>query len=143
MTLLIRPCRSEECAAVLALWKAADADPTVTDSLGELERVVRENGELFLVAERGGQIVGTVIAGWDGWRGHLYRIAVLPGARRRGVGRALVREAVHRLAARGARRIWCLAIREERQALAFWDALRSEGFVQDTRMVRYARTRPG
>jgi ribosomal protein S18 acetylase RimI-like enzyme len=141
MSVITRPCRLDECATVLDLWTAAGADPTVTDTLADLERLVREHADLFLVAERDGRLVGTAIAGWDGWRGHLYRVAVLPACRRQGIGRALVREALRRLDARGAHRIWCLVIREEPEAVAFWDGLAAEGLVQDTRMVRYTRTR--
>ena len=42
----------------------------------------------------GGRLVGTMVAGWDGWRGNLYRLAVLP--------LRLVAEAERRLAEKGA-----------------------------------------
>ncbi len=51
----------------------------------------------LLVAELGDQLVGSVIAGWDGWRGHLYRLAVHPDRSREGVGRALLVAAESRL----------------------------------------------
>jgi ribosomal protein S18 acetylase RimI-like enzyme len=34
--------------------------------------------------------VGTLVAAWDGWRGNMYRLAVLPEHRRAGIGRELV-----------------------------------------------------
>src|SRR5256885_6252153 len=69
----IRPCRVEECEAVLALWRRAGAIPSVTDTLEELTRLVRsEHGDGFLVAVRDGGVVGSVIGGWDGWRGGVY-----------------------------------------------------------------------
>src|SRR2546428_8618086 len=69
----IRPCRVEECEAVLALWRRAGAIPSVTDTLEELTRLVRsEHGDGFLVAVRDGVVVGSVIGGWDGWRGGVY-----------------------------------------------------------------------
>src|SRR5439155_8468329 len=47
----IRPCRAEECEAVLALWRRAGAIPSPTDTLEELLRLVRsEHGDGFLVA---------------------------------------------------------------------------------------------
>ena len=42
---------------------------------------------------------GTVIASWDGWRGAMYRLAVLPSLRRRGIAAALVDEGERRLQA--------------------------------------------
>ncbi len=119
MTVHIRPCRLEECPAVLDLWTAAGADPTVTDTLEDVERLVRENGDLFLVAAQEASVVGTIIATWDGWRGHIYRLAVRPESRRKGIGRALVQEAERRLVARGSRRIVCLVLQEDAQAVAF------------------------
>ena len=44
----------------------------------------------LLVAEEGGEVVGVLIAAWDGWRGGMYRLAVRPERRRRGIGRLLV-----------------------------------------------------
>jgi ribosomal protein S18 acetylase RimI-like enzyme len=46
--------------------------------------------------------VGTIVAGWDGWRGSLYRLAVLPAARRRGTALRLVADGERRLAEKGA-----------------------------------------
>src|SRR5438552_6164734 len=92
----IRPCRAEECEAVLALWRRAGAIPSPTDTLEELLRLVRsEHGDGFLVAIQEGAIVGSVIGGWDGWRGNIYRLAVAPEARRRGLARRLVRSEEH------------------------------------------------
>ena len=52
-TIVIRPCRVEECAAVLALWERAGAIPSPTDTLEELQRLVRTHGDGFLVAIQG------------------------------------------------------------------------------------------
>src|SRR2546428_6819124 len=77
----IRPCRAEECEAVLALWRRAGAIPSPTDTLEELLRLVRsEHGDGFLVAIQEGAIVGSVIGGWDGGRGKIFRLALAPEA---------------------------------------------------------------
>ena len=137
----IRPCRSNECANILSLCKDAEATPSITDSTKELKRLVRENGDLFLVAEHDGQLVGTVIVGWDGCQGNIHRLAVLPEYRRQGIGKALIQEVEHHLSARGARRITILAEREHTVAISFWDSLEDIGYERDPRMVRYVKTR--
>ena len=88
------------------------------------------------MAEVGGRMVGTVIAGWDGWRGNLYRLAVLPTARRQGIALHLVAEAEHRLAAKGARRVSALVMSEHDPAVALWLAA---GYHPDPRVGRFVR----
>src|SRR2546427_12756712 len=94
----IRPCRVEECEAVLALWRRAGAIPSVTDTLEELTRLVRsEHGDGFLIAVRDGVVVGSVIGGWDGWRGGVYRPAGGSPAPRQGIAKAPLHAAEGRL----------------------------------------------
>src|SRR5262245_44296692 len=119
----IRPCRLDECSAVLTLWARAGASPSPTDSLDEVARLVREHPDSLLVAIDQGAVVGSVIGGWDGWRGNIYRLAVAPEARRHGLARRLVQEAERALQAKGARRFSALVERHEPHALAFWDTL--------------------
>jgi len=57
--------------------------------------VVRDG--LFFVAEAGGKVVGSIMAGYDGHRGWIYSLAVLPEYRRRGLGSRLMRHAEERL----------------------------------------------
>src|SRR5438552_17901502 len=102
----IRPCRAEECEAVLALWRRAGAIPSPTDTLEELLRLVRsEHGDGFLVAVEEGAIVGSVIGGWDGWRGASCRLAGAPEVRREGIPRHLGPAAGRAGRLQGARRV--------------------------------------
>ena len=135
----IRPCRLSECPYVLALWERADTIPSPTDSLEELMRLVRAHADCLLVAVERGAVVGSVIGGWDGWRGNIYRLAVAPEARRRGLARRLVHEAERMLVSRGARRISALVERHELHAIGFWDALSDRGWRRDERMLRYVK----
>jgi len=135
--IIVRPCQLQECAAVLAAWKEAEAVTTTTDTPEALARLVTECPQALLVAEIDGRIVGTVIAAWDGWRGNLYRLAVVPAYRRRGVARTLVREAQRRLKERGARRISLYVMQDDVEALAFWDALHDLGYCRDPTKMRF------
>ncbi|MFC2035619.1 hypothetical protein ACFLUJ_05795 [Chloroflexota bacterium] len=57
--IVIRPCRIEECPNVLDVWRKADATPGVTNSLQELKTLTQTYGDLFLVAERNDELIGT------------------------------------------------------------------------------------
>jgi ribosomal protein S18 acetylase RimI-like enzyme len=140
MEIKIRPCLAEECSQVLKLWEAADATPSRTDNIQELRRLVDENHDLFLVAELAGKLIGSVIGGWDGWRGNIYRLAVDPQYKRHGVATDLVEEIDRRLASKGAKRITALVEHEHIDAVGFWDGLRKSDWELDSRIVRYVKT---
>ena len=133
----IRPCQLTECVDVLRVWREAGVTPTATDNVEALAAMVREQGDLFLVAEDGGEVVGTVIGGWDGWRGSIYRLAVLPAHRRRGLAGALVEAVEERLRGKGAQRLSLMVERQREGAVAFWGSLNKRGYTPDPRILRY------
>jgi ribosomal protein S18 acetylase RimI-like enzyme len=137
--LLVRPGRPEDIPGVLALWREAEAVPSVSDDPASLARLLATSADALLVAEADGRLVGTIVAGWDGWRGNLYRLAVRPSARRRGIALRLVAEAERRLAAKGARRLSALVMSTHDPAIALWTAA---GYHHDHRVGRYVRTLP-
>jgi len=116
---IIREVRVDDIEALLALWRATESGPSVTDTPQHLSMLVEKAPDLFLAAEADGRIVGSVLGGWDLWRGHIYRLAVHPDVQRRGLARRLVSEIEVRLRARGATRIYALALPRD-AALAFW-----------------------
>jgi hypothetical protein len=46
----IRECTRADCTEVLQLWKSADATPSITDTLDEVDRTVAQGDAIFLVA---------------------------------------------------------------------------------------------
>ena len=134
MAVVIRPCRPDEGPALLDLWHHADASPSPTDTPEQVDHVIRDPAASVLVAVDNDLLVGSIIGGWDGWRGNLYRLAVLPSYRRRGVARALV-AAEERLAECGARRVSALVEHDHPWAVGFWDSL----YEPDPRMIRYVK----
>jgi ribosomal protein S18 acetylase RimI-like enzyme len=117
----LRSAAADDIAGVLALWETA-AEPTSTDSADALAGLLRRDPGALIVAEADGRVVGSVIAGWDGWRGSVYRLAVAPEHRHRGLGQSLLRAAEDRLRELGARRAHAIVVGSNGTAVAFWQA---------------------
>jgi ribosomal protein S18 acetylase RimI-like enzyme len=97
----------------------------------------RDPGALLVaVSGSSGRIVGTVIAAWDGWRGSVYRLAVVPECRRDGLGRRMLEEAEERLRRVGARRMHAIVVGADPQALGFWE---SSDWEQQGSQIRFTR----
>jgi ribosomal protein S18 acetylase RimI-like enzyme len=118
----------EECATVLGLWSEAGSAKSATDTVEVLGRLVKNSGDLFLVARDGDKVIGSIIGGWDGWRGHIYRLAISPGYRRLRVAERLTKELEGRLTAKGAVRIFALVEMEKLHGVGFWDSPAAEGY---------------
>lgn len=139
---VIRQALTEELPAILSLWKEAEVTPpSTTDSIEGLTLLLRESAAFLLVATIDGKIVGSVIGGWDGWRGNIYRLAVAPKYRRQGIGRRLVREISRELFARGAQRLSALVEHDHLWAMEFWSSLRDLGYERDPKFVRFIADR--
>lgn len=137
----IRRCRRSDVRAVQNLWARARSDhASTTDRLEDVERLVADGSPAaLLVAEDAGEIVGAVIAGWDGWRGNIYRLAVRDDHRRMGIGIALTRAAEDYFRSRGVGRVTALVAFDDGAAGAFWDAA---GYPQDHEIGRRVRNIP-
>jgi ribosomal protein S18 acetylase RimI-like enzyme len=134
MSLSFRPATALDAPTVLALWSEAEAEPTHTDDEQSIRRLIERDPAALIVAEVDRRLVGSVIAGWDGWRGSIYRLAVAPDHRRRGVGRQLVHRAEERLAQAGAVRCQAIVVETESQAVAFW---RTSGWELQSERLRF------
>jgi len=89
-------------AAVVTLWTEV-LGYTSAHNAPELSirKKIEMNDGLFFVAEAGGRLLGTVMAGYDGHRGWIYSLAVDATFRNQGVGRALLHRAEAGLLERG------------------------------------------
>ena len=119
----IRPARPDEVAGMPDLWAAMGLGIRSTDTGGSIDALLASDPGSVLVAEEDGADVGTLIAGWDGWRGNMYRLGVLPEYRRRGIATALVHEGERHLRERGAARVVAAVGEENQRAIEFWEAV--------------------
>ncbi|MEU7280049.1 GNAT family N-acetyltransferase [Streptomyces sp. NPDC045431] len=127
--LRIRAARPADLDAVLAFWKIAAEGTSISDDRDGVERLVARDPEALLLAERNGELAGTVIAGFDGWRCHLYRLAVHPDHRRQGVGGALLAAAEERFVRLGGRRGDAMVLDRNTSAHHAW---RAAGYTRES-----------
>jgi ribosomal protein S18 acetylase RimI-like enzyme len=101
----IRPFEPADEKSVVALWQRCDLVRPWNDPHRDIQRKLRVRSEWFLVGILDGQIVATVMAGYEGHRGWLNYLAVAPEFQRRGLARALVAEAERLLRGAGCPKI--------------------------------------
>ena len=90
----VRASRRSDGEALSALWRLVfPDDPPWNAPTVMIENKLRVQPDLLLVGEIAGTVVGAVIAGFDGVRGWIYHLAILPDHRRRGFATRLVRSA--------------------------------------------------
>jgi ribosomal protein S18 acetylase RimI-like enzyme len=132
----VRAATPADIDAVLAFWRVGAEGTSISDDPDGVAALITRDPEALLLAEVDGQIVGTVIAGWDGWRAHLYRLAVHPDQRRRGIGTALLEAAERRLGALGARRLDAMVLDRNELAHRAWQAA---GYQRDRAWTRWIK----
>ncbi len=122
MAISYRACRPGDIDRVLELWKIGTQGGSTNNAAALETRLIRDR-ELFLLAWEGDALVGTLIGAWDGWRANMYRLAVHPDYRRRGIATELIRRVEELLLRLGATRVYALALIDSPEAGPFWSAL--------------------
>ncbi len=98
----IRPFQDNDKTAVADLWREVfPNNPPWNIPEKDIERKLKIQPEMFLVAETDSRVIGTAMAGFDGHRGWVYYVAVSPEHRRKGVGEALMKQVESELIKKG------------------------------------------
>ncbi|MEU6137996.1 GNAT family N-acetyltransferase [Nocardioides sp. NPDC047086] len=134
----LRPAVLADVPGLLELWEvAAENDARPTDSAAKVEALIARDPDACTVAvTEGGRIVGSLISGWDGWRAHLYRLAVHPDVRRQGLARRLLDHAEARLLELGASRIDAMVLEGNDLGQSLWTSSGYESQAEWRRWVR-------
>ncbi len=148
----LRTCTPQDIPNVLALWERAAATHGYPDTAAAVAVRLQRDPQLFVLAvvaapsanapapstnATSEAIVGSLMGAWDGWRGYMYRMAIVPELRRNGLATRLVHEVERRLAAIGATRIHAHVVTDSPGAPDFWAAL---GYAPQTTIADYAKT---
>ena len=112
----------DDYPAARLLWEHAGSGIHLrrSDEPEEIHKKLQRDPDLFLVAEDGGRLVGTVMGGFDGRRGMVYHLAVDAGYRTRGVGSQLMEALEARLRRKGCLRCYLLVTRDNQAAIEFY-----------------------
>lgn len=124
----IRPFAPQDEPAVVALWLQCDLTRPWNDPHKDIARKLRVQPELFLVGVLKGEVVASVMAGYEGHRGWVNYLAVAPRCRGQGFARVLMAEVEKLLFARGCPKISLLVRNSNAEAFGFYRHL---GYLQD------------
>ncbi|MBK3564949.1 GNAT family N-acetyltransferase [Streptomyces sp. MBT62] len=132
----IRSAALSDIDAVLAFWGEAAEGTSISDDRDGVARLIERDADALILAERDGRLVGSVIAGFDGWRCHLYRLAVHPEQRRQGIGSALLTAAEERFVALGGRRGDAMVLERNETGQHAW---RAAGYAREDHWRRWVK----
>jgi len=96
---------SEYQDAVVDLWRKCNLVVPQNDPVEDIQRKLVFQSDLFFVALLDGKVVGSIMVGYEGHRGWMNYLAVLPEHQRHGYGRKLVEKAVEEL-----KKLGCLKV---------------------------------
>lgn len=122
----IRVFRQEDFEEVITLWERCDLLRPWNDPEMDIERKLQHDADLFLVAEVGGEVVGSLMGGYDGHRGSAYYLGVHPEFRGRGIANALLSRLEKKLIARGCPKVHIMVREENDLVIGMYERLEYE-----------------
>lgn len=132
MAFRIRPYEEPDITAVVNLWERCGLVVPHNDSHKDIKAKIQFQPELFLIAQVDWELIGTIMAGYEGHRGWLNYLAVDPDHQRKGYGRLLVDAAENRLKELGCPKVNLQIRSNNKQVLAFYRAV---GYVTEDRIA--------
>ena len=118
----VRSMQIEDYDQVYALWMTIHGISirTIDDSREGVERFLKRNPGISVVAEMDGRVVGAILCGHDGRRGCLYHVCVHEAYRMHGIGRAMVVHCMNALQQEGINKVSLIAFTKNDIGNAFW-----------------------
>ncbi len=123
ITMIIREFHIDDQPAVIALWHDVNLIVPHNDPQKDIERKLKVNPELFLVGEKAGQIIATVMGGYEGRRGWVNMLCVSPSQRGNGYARILMLHLEKLLVAKGCPKINLQVRHSNEQAIDFYKSI--------------------
>jgi len=119
----IRVFDMEDQAAVIELWQACALVVPWNDPVKDIARKLKVDADLFLVGESRGEIVATVMGGYEGHRGWINYLAVSPQHQRKGYGREIMEFVEQKIQLKGCPKINLQVRGTNTKSTAFYQAI--------------------
>ncbi len=119
----IRLFQTNDNEAVIALWQVCGLTRPWNNPQLDIERKCALSDDGFVVMEKDGCIIGSVMFGYDGHRGNVYYLAVHPDYQGQQLGRQLMTYVEKQLTAQGCPKINLMVRSDNQQVLAFYQSL--------------------
>ena len=118
----IRAMKIEDFDQVHALWMKISGFGirSIDDSREGVERFLKRNPKCSVVAEKDGQIIGSILCGHDGRRGCLYHVCVHPDYRKQSIGKSMVVFAMQALKKDQINKVCLIAFTKNDIGNAYW-----------------------
>jgi ribosomal protein S18 acetylase RimI-like enzyme len=127
-TMHVRPYRPADEPFVIAIWHACGLTRPWNDPKKDIARKLEVQPELFLVGELDGRLVAVGMFGYDGHRGSVAYLGVLPEYQRQSLGRELMQVGEARLRELGCPKVNLLVRTTNQQVIEFYRRL---GYAMD------------
>jgi ribosomal protein S18 acetylase RimI-like enzyme len=115
--------RPADQADLLALWQQSGLIVPWNNPCTDIERKLADSPELFFVGKIGSRLVSSCMAGYDGHRGWIYFLAVLPAEQRAGLAARMVTHAEARLVELGCPKIDLMVRDSNTEVIAFYQSV--------------------
>lgn len=121
--IMIRKMTTDDYDAVYSLWASTPGMGLndVDDSREGIGKYLRRNPETCFVDEEDGRLVGAILSGHDGRRALIYHLAVREECQRRGIGGALLDEALRALRREGILKVALVVLERNGKGNFFWE----------------------
>jgi len=119
----IRTFEMKDQESVVKLWHACNLIVPWNDPYKDIQRKLQVGPDLFIVGEIAGDVIATVMGGYDGHRGWINYLAVAPAHQRKGYGRRLVAFVESRIKQKGCPKINLQVRQTNTDVIKFYEAI--------------------
>ena len=123
--IVIRTMLVSDYDQVARLWTSISgfAIRSLDDSREGISRFLQRNPSTSVVAEKDGEIVGTILCGHDGRQACFYHVCVKKEYRMQGIGTRMAQAATQALAAEEINKAYLIAFKKNEAGNAFWKSV--------------------